>query len=157
MNALRSKYRIFAWCTGILLPAIVGCGDGRPARVAVSGRVLIDGKPLQTGFIQVYPDGNRPASSPIASDGRFTLTTFDENDGCMIGKHRVAVQPQKVINATTTKWFAPKKYTNRVRSGLTLEITGPTENAEINLTWQGSGHDKPYLEIEKGVGEERAE
>jgi hypothetical protein len=157
MNLLQLKYRFFTWGVGILLATVLGCGDGRPARVPVSGRVLIDGKPLETGFIQVYPAGNRPASSPIAADGRFTLTTFDENDGCMIGIHRVAVQPQKVINATTTKWFAPKKYTNRVTSGLTLEVTGPTDKAEINLTWQGSGHDKPYVEQEKGVSEENIE
>ncbi|MBN2580628.1 MAG: hypothetical protein JXB10_16705 [Pirellulales bacterium] len=157
MNLLQLKYRMVTWSVGLLLPTVLGCGDSRPARVPVSGRVLIDGKPLETGFIQVYPKGNRPASSPIASDGSFTLTTFDDHDGCVIGKHRVAVQPQKVINATTTKWFAPKKYTNRKTSGLEIEVNGPRDDLEINLTWQGSGHDKPYVEVEKGVVEENIE
>ena len=35
----------------------VGCGDGRPARVAVAGRVLIDGKPVERGYVRFVPRG----------------------------------------------------------------------------------------------------
>jgi hypothetical protein len=157
MNAFSCHYRIAMIGLGCLLLHALGCGDGRPKRVPVSGRVLIDGKPLEYGFIRVFPHGNRPASANISSDGRFTLTTFDERDGCVIGKHRVAVLPQKPINETTTKWFAPQKYTNPKTSGLEIEVTGPSDNLELHLTWQGSGYDKPFVAKEEAVGKERME
>ncbi|MBN2578851.1 MAG: hypothetical protein JXB10_07660 [Pirellulales bacterium] len=131
---------------------LAGCGDGRPQRVPVSGRVLIDGKPLEYGFLQVFQKGNRSASAQIGTDGRFTLTTFDKNDGCVPGKHRVAVLALKSLSETKTQWFAPKKYANVVTSGLEIDVRGERNDVEIHLTWQGSGHDKPYIEgTEVGV------
>jgi hypothetical protein len=146
MMSFPIHHRIAALGLGCLLLHALGCGDGRPTRVPLSGRVLIDGKPLETGFIQVFPKGSRSASAKIAPDGRFTLTTFDTNDGCVAGKHRVAVLPQKVINENATKWFAPKKYVDPDTSGLTLDVDGPRDDVEIHLTWQGSGHGKPFVE-----------
>ncbi|MCC6127240.1 MAG: hypothetical protein IT426_19945 [Pirellulales bacterium] len=133
-----------ALCAGLLLAA--GCGDGRPKRVPVSGRVTIDGKPLEYGFVQVMPKGNRPASGQLDSQGRFSLTTFDDRDGCVLGKHPVVVIPNKSLNATTMKWFAPKKYGDQSTSGLQLEVTGSRDDVEFKLTWEGSGHAKPFIE-----------
>jgi hypothetical protein len=137
---------------GLVLPLFFAAcvRDNRPTRVPVSGRVLIDGKPLEAGFIQVIVKGNRPAAGRVASDGRFTLNTFDDNDGCVPGKHRVVVFPQKPLNPTTMKWYAPKKYTKHNTSGLEIEINGPRDDVEINLTWKGSGHDEPFTEKIQG-------
>jgi hypothetical protein len=41
------------------------------------------------------------------------------------------------------KWHAPKKYFRYKSSGLTEEITGPTDSLVINLTWDGG---KPFVE-----------
>jgi hypothetical protein len=144
-------HRLFlgiALCSVMLL--VAGCGDGRPKRVPVSGRVTIDGQPLEYGFVQVMPKGNRPASGPLDSQGRFSLTTFDEKDGCVLGKHPVAVIPNKSLNATTMKWFAPKKYNDPATSGLQLEVTGPRDDVEFKLTWEGSGQTKAFIEKSSG-------
>jgi hypothetical protein len=146
MNALHLNSRILAMGLGFLLLPACGCGDGRPRRVPVSGRVLIDEKPLKTGFLQVLPQGNRPASGEIAPDGRFTLTTFEDGDGCVPGKHPVAVLAGKSLSETEFQWFAPKKYADSKTSGLTLEVTESRDDIELHLTWQGSGHDRPYVE-----------
>lgn len=127
---------------------LAGCGDGRPRRVPVSGRVLIDGKPLEYGFVQVIPKGSRPASGKIGADGRFTLTTFNKGDGCVPGKHRVAVFPNKNLSEIKVRWFAPKKYASPRTSGLEMKVTAPRDNVELHLTWQGSGHDRPFVEEE---------
>jgi hypothetical protein len=125
---------------------LAGCGDGRPKRVPVFGRVLIEGRPLQVGFVQVVPQGNRPAHGALDDEGRFTLGTFEETDGCVLGKHRVAVIANKNISPTALRWFAPKKYMSIATSGLTIEVNGPRNDVEIDLTWKGSSHDGPFTE-----------
>lgn len=120
-----------------------GCGDGRPKRVPVSGQVLIDGKPLTWGFVRLLPENGRPATGEIGPDGRFTLTTFEDGDGAVLGTHDVIVLANEQLSETTRRWHAPKKYTNAATSGLTQTIDGPTDSLVINLTWDG-GH--PFTE-----------
>jgi hypothetical protein len=147
-NPYRMSARILGWGLLLLWSLASGCGDGRPKRVTVSGRVLIDGKPLEMGFLQVIVKGNRPASGRLGPGGRFTLTTFDKNDGCIMGKHPVAVIAGKSLNEKEFQWFAPKKYADAKTSGLEIEVTGPRDDVELHLTWQGSGHDQPFVEIQ---------
>src|SRR5687768_6454035 len=73
-----------------LLLLAAGC-DSRPQRVPVSGKVLIDGQPLTYGFVRIIPQDARPATGQIGPDGRFTLTCYDDGDGCIPGKHAAAV------------------------------------------------------------------
>jgi hypothetical protein len=129
-----------------------GCGDGRPKRVPVSGRVLIDGQPLSVGTVQVVPHGNRPASGVLDKDGHFVLTTFEKDDGCVLGRHRVAVIAHKNLGPTALQWFAPKKYMSIATSGLKIEVNGPRNNLEIHLTWKGSGHKQPFVEHTQAEG-----
>jgi hypothetical protein len=111
--------------------------------VPVSGRVLIDGKPLEYGVVQVFPKDQRSACGTLGPGGKFTLTTFTENDGCMLGKHPVAVNAGKGINSSKMQWFAPKKYADVATSGLEIDVSGPRNDVEINLKWDGG---KPYIE-----------
>jgi len=126
-----------------LLLLVSGCGDGRPKRVPVSGRVLIDGKPLSYGFVRVVPEGARPASGKIGPDGRFTLTTFEPGDGAVLGTHAMSVAGVEVINSTSQRWHAPKKYADTGTSDLTATIDGPTDSLIVELTWDGR---KPFVE-----------
>jgi len=128
---------------------VTGCGDGRPTRVPVSGRVLIDGQPLEHGRIRFYPASNRPASAALGPDGRFSLTTYEFGDGCVQGKHPVSVSGTKLSNPTTQRWYAPKKYAQPSSSGLEFEVTEATDEATIELTWAGG---KPFDEKILGGG-----
>lgn len=123
---------------------LFGCGDGRPERVPVSGVVLIDGKPLTHGFIQVAPEGHRAAHGDIGKDGTFKLTTFDANDGCVPGKHKIAIIATESIDAKSQRWHAPKQYMSAATSGLEIEVKadGPNE-LKVELTWNGG---KPFVE-----------
>jgi hypothetical protein len=142
----RLTRRILGAGSALLLMLVAGCSDGRPKRVPVSGRALIDGKPLEIGFIQVVPQTDRPAVGALGPEGRFRLTTFEENDGCVPGRHRLAVIAKKDLGSTAIQWLAPKKYRSPATSGLEIEVRGPRHDVEIHLTWQGSGHNKPYIE-----------
>lgn len=132
-----------------LLFAATGCGDGRPDRVAVSGQVLIDGKPLTCGTVKFIPTGHRSSYGEIGKDGRFTLSCYGQNDGAVVGKHNVEVNASEMVKPTSMRWQAPKKYQDQATSGLTQEITEPTNGIVINLTWDGG---KPFDEFYHAAG-----
>ncbi|MGY8769196.1 MAG: hypothetical protein ACKVH8_12325 [Pirellulales bacterium] len=128
----------------------VGCGgDKRTERVTISGKVMIDGKPLGYGFIQVVPDSDRAAQGVIQSDGSFQLTTYDTNDGCVLGNHKVAIIGSESQSATGTKWHAPMIYSSSRTSGLTLNVTEAKDNVVIELTWDGK---KPFIQKYQNEG-----
>jgi hypothetical protein len=128
-----------------LLVEASGCGDGRPQRVPISGKVLIDGRPLKHGYIRFVPTGARASGASIDSGGRFVLMCFDPADGAVIGKHQVEVMASENLSRTQTKWHAPKKYSDYRQSGLTFDVTGPTDSAVIDLTWDGAA---PFVETD---------
>lgn len=122
-----------------------GC-DSRPARVQVSGKVLIDGEPLKFGSVDFFPEKGRQASGILDANGNFTLTCYEPGDGALIGNHQVQILAGDAVNVTTTVWHAPKKYADRRTSGLVQEIKDPTDSLVINLTWKGNNPDKPFTE-----------
>ncbi|NLE37617.1 MAG: DUF4198 domain-containing protein [Pirellulaceae bacterium] len=149
MNSLITPNRNLAFAVtascvmGLLAAAMIGCGDGRPRRVPVSGQVLIDGEPLTHGQIRLTPANARPATAEIAPDGRFTLTTFDEGDGVVPGVHPVSVAANEYLSETRQRWHAPKKYADPTTSGLTATVDGPNDSLVITLSWEGG---KPFVE-----------
>jgi hypothetical protein len=75
---------------GVVLAALaLGCGDG--GRLAVSGRVTLDGQPLEDGAITFIPvEGNRgPAAGGAIQDGEFQI---DAKDGPVLGKNRIEIR-----------------------------------------------------------------
>lgn len=140
----RSVYSLLSLSLAVLFFA-TGC-DSRPTRVKVSGKVLVDGKPLTKGFLDFVPEKGRKASGSIDENGNFELTCFEPGDGALIGIHQIQVTANDPINDTTTKWLAPKKYADRRTSGLVEKIEGPTDTLVINLTWKGNTPDKPFTE-----------
>lgn len=140
---------LLALCLGPLL----GCGDGRPQRVPVSGQVLIDGQPLKFGYVRFVPTGSRPSTAKLDDSGRFVLACFEEADGAVVGRHRVEVDARESLNAVKTKWHAPKKYASYQSSGLEQEVSEPIESLTIQLSWEGG---KPFVETDSEAEVERS-
>ena len=130
-------------CLPLTVVALVGCSDGRPGRVSLSGQVLIDGKPLTYGSVRFVPNDARPSVAKLDAEGRFTLSCYGEKDGIIPGVHRVQVNAAEWISDNQRKWHAPPKYFRFQTSGLTQEISESTESLVINLTWDGG---KPFVE-----------
>ncbi len=126
-----------------LLSVLVGCGDGRPGRVPVSGQVLIDGKPLTYGYIEFITAGARPAGGRLDEEGRFTLSCYEKNDGIIPGNYQVEVNASEGLSNNRKRWHAPKKYFSKDHSGLNQEVTEATNSMVIELTWDGG---KPFVE-----------
>jgi len=124
----------FALC--LALAAAVGCSDGRPERINVSGRVTIDGKPLTLGNVKFVPEGARASSGSIDSEGRFTLGCYEDDDGVVPGLHRIQVSSYEVV-AEKVNRHAPIKYANYATAGISFEVTAPTESLVIELYADG--------------------
>ena len=143
------RYRL-GWLGGCLFILVIWLvavysGNGPPDRVPVSGQVLIDGKPLTHGEVRFIPDGARASIGTLDEHGRFTLTCFDGSDGAVPGTHRVEVAAAESLNEKEVRWHAPEKYASFETSGLTVEITGPTDDLVIKLIWDG---EQPIVERE---------
>ena len=122
-----------------------GCGDGRPPMAApVTGRVLLDGEPLEFGGIMFQPAGGHPARGQIGPDGQFSLSTYEQGDGAAIGKHTIRVtcyQGQRDLDKTDInsepalgKSLIPERYTIYETSGLEAEVKAQNEPFEFNLS-----------------------
>ncbi len=82
--------------TAVAILLCAGCGGvvDRPQLAPVSGVVMMDGKPLADVNVTFYFDGEqapRPAVGTTDESGKFRLTTFDTNDGAIVGTHIVTV------------------------------------------------------------------
>jgi len=139
----------FAALIAVVLTIAPGC-DSRSKRVPVAGQVLIDGEPLAGGHIWIEPAGDRAGGGVIDEQGRFRMTTYDENDGCVLGTHKVAVVSSKQLSPTQVMHLVPLKYRESATSELTVTIDKPTEDLKIELTWSGR---KPYVEDTGGGGD----
>jgi hypothetical protein len=126
-----------SYCVALSLVFLLAGCDSRPRRVPVSGQVLIDGQPVTAGSIQVVPDDARPAQGTIDEQGHFTLTTYEQGDGCVPGTHRVAVSATEMIGGDQVRYLVPQKYADFSSSGLTVTIDGPTDDLRIELSWEG--------------------
>jgi hypothetical protein len=136
---------ILMLCASVALLIAPGC-DKHPARVPVSGQVLIDGEPLKYGAIIFVPEGGRSSMGTLDQDGHFSLTCFTPTDGALLGKHKVQVIATEQVSEYVSRIHAPKKYGGVATSGITEEITSPTDSLKIELTWKGNPPGKPYTE-----------
>jgi hypothetical protein len=123
---------------------VAGCGDGRPARVPVSGIVFMDGQPLTRGYVKFVPANGRPSVGSISENGEFKLTCYDGNDGAIPGTHRVQVTANRIITNTKIEWHAPSKYADFRTSAIEIEVLEPVDNLKIELTSDGRKY--PFVE-----------
>jgi len=120
-----------------LLP---GCGPPKTNTVKVSGKIMIDGNPIEQGAIKfIAIDGATPVGGGTISNG----TYFAEVPP---GKKKVLVNGQKVVgkeplykdipdSPTRDKLerTTPLVYNNQEASPLTAEIQGETKNLDFDL------------------------
>jgi hypothetical protein len=87
---------------GVALPvvaAVLGCSDstGLAKRYPVSGTVTYHGKALERGTISFAPaDGKGRAAGGTITDGQYSLTTQDPDDGAIPGKYKVGILAKEV-------------------------------------------------------------
>jgi hypothetical protein len=138
-------------CVRLLLPALLvvllppGCGHQGSELVPVSGRVMLDNKPLARATVHFMPASQpggtaSPDSYAVAdADGRFTLRTSvkgNDRDGAVAGKHRVEISivEHTVGSKTRNGEQLPYKYNHNSKLEFTVPPDGTSEANFLNLT-----------------------
>ena len=90
------------------LTVLGGCGGPRP--VKVTGKVTLNGEPVEGARVQFVPvlDTGKQANGSTGRDGQFELTTVENNDGAIPGDYKV------VITYTTPVETGPGESTEKV-------------------------------------------
>ena len=96
MSAMRMSLNLI----GLALPLFAGCspaGGSFPV-AATSGRVVCEGQPVPN--VTVFFEPLQTGKSALAgkqgvafaeANGTFTVSTYGDNDGAVVGRHRVRV------------------------------------------------------------------
>lgn len=73
--------------------ALAGCGGSdRPELATASGIVTLDGEPVEGASVTFVPlTGGRPGTGITDGAGRYTIKTYSDSPGAIVGDHRVAV------------------------------------------------------------------
>lgn len=114
----------------------LGCSGSSNPVAPVNGVVTLNGKPVADMVVTFTPvpgktasvgDENTPGKSATGNtdaEGKFTLSTYERNDGALVGEHKVTVfgtGPDP-----TPPGSVPKDYTMEVKPG--------SNDLEIKLT-----------------------
>lgn len=133
---------IAALCAAAMF-VLSGCGgeaSGQRETARVQGTVTYQGQPLTTGTVFFVPEGGGPtAEGQIGEDGTFELTTYEEGDGAVPGKHGVMIHAQREVQEVLPEdedpdnpqdpQLIPPKYSSVETSGLTATVTADGENS----------------------------
>jgi hypothetical protein len=80
-----------------ILVGVAACGPGNGLNLApVQGKVTYKGEPIKNGTVMFVPDESKGATGPqaigtIKSDGTYSLSSQDANDGAVVGWHKVGI------------------------------------------------------------------
>ena len=136
-------------CLGTL--SIFGCSGGQaenpnwPKRFKTTGTVTYQGKAIEGADVTfTNTQANSTGTGKTDGSGRFTLTTYLQNDGGVAGPQVVSIRRVDVIDKTPKDvdvsaggkalpleitWIIPEKFSIPTKSGLTASVTesGPND------------------------------
>lgn len=129
----------------LCLLTLMGCGSDGPVLIPIKGTVEYKGATLTNGLITFNPKDpkvGRVASSPIADDGTFALSTNKAGDGAVAGEYIVTITSN--IEGTANlekdkelgiggKSAIPLQYADPTTSGLTETIDSGDAGREIMI------------------------
>jgi hypothetical protein len=112
-----------------VLAGLTGCGDS--SRASVSGRITIDGRPVESGAINFFPTGDTKGPSAGASivEGHYSISA---DKGVVVGENLVQIRgvrkTGKMVNSPMghgliEEWAdqVPEKYNKRTTLSRAIE------------------------------------
>jgi hypothetical protein len=137
---------------------LIGCGGdpSKPKLGRVSGKVTYHGQPVTKGMVSFVPSSGpgaetgQSATGEIGPDGSYTLTTFENNDGAVLGEHKILVKSreedpalkgggmpipdaQGKFKIKPPKHLVPKKYESADQTPLRLTVKEGSNSFDIEL------------------------
>ena len=106
------NYRILL--TILIFFFITGCNQDKPKLVKVSGKIILNGKPLTAGSINFHPASTNTftkdnPSSILQEDGTFNMKTFPYGDGVSPGEYKITLAPQLASRISLPNLAYPEK------------------------------------------------
>jgi hypothetical protein len=106
MRGSEAARRVILTYGGLMLVmGFVSCGGRSGPPVAkVSGTITYKGKAVEKANVVFIPAGSAPRSATGQTDGQgnFKLTTFDTNDGAIVGEHTITISKPSDAEAAKT-------------------------------------------------------
>lgn len=153
---ISDERRVFRWATAALLIVIgglfaAGCTKAPPPVVPVSGRVMLDGKPVPLAQVTFYPlfagfGGEVIAEGVTDENGRYELSCPLGAGGC-VGRHKVTVSdapsPDQAREQSAEGTAAMRTYLRQItnRPLGTAFATLATTPLEVDVTDGGGPYD----------------
>jgi hypothetical protein len=141
----RMSTRWFA--TSMFVVLSMGCSsENRIETGTVSGTVTYNGDPLQIGSLLFVPVAGGPsAEANIGTDGSFEMGTYDDDDGAVLGEHKVMITaftspggsglPEDVIDGDGAPVSViPDFYGDLEKSGLKVDVKSGDNAIDFVLT-----------------------
>lgn len=123
---------------------VIGCGEKSAFEVVPThGSVKVDGVPLGGGrivFAPVARDGvnsGKVAHGILDAEGSFSLTTYKENDGAVVGEHWVTIyrrDDEIIVPASQPAAARIPKFSRLPLPQKTVIAGGEPNQIEISLT-----------------------
>ncbi|MEP3480163.1 MAG: hypothetical protein ABJZ55_13005 [Fuerstiella sp.] len=126
-------------CTAVLLLA-PGCSDEQFETAAVSGTVISGADPVSSGTIIFNPIATGTntmvgkSATGFIEDGKFTLSTYGNGDGAVVGEHSVIVTGKETPPADVdeVEWGSAPNWGSTTA---TFKVVAGVDNSfEIKLT-----------------------
>lgn len=117
-----------------MMVLVAGCGKSGPELAPVSGRVTLNGQPLENADISFQPDNAKsPSAARTDKDGHYELGYKRGVLGGIVGQHtvRIKVSPEVVRNAPR---IAPRFNT---KSELRREVKPEQNVFDFDVTTTG--------------------
>jgi hypothetical protein len=145
INVSNKTYIAACFLLGLFASLQTGCGSSD--RSAVSGAITLDGKPLQTGTIELYPieSTKGPSSGGVVEGGRYQIPI--EKGPMKSGTYQVRISSMQKSGKTTVdrdrpgeivEWpvnIVPTRYNSL--STLKIKIEPNASESEFNFELQG--------------------
>lgn len=130
----------------VLVMMFAGCGDeeGRIPVYKVTGKVTVSGEVPEGALVVLYPakiqgDQELRPSGKVRSDGSFSLTTYDADDGAPVGEYTATIEWNKLIKRGQDSVAGPnviaKDYAKRESSTWKIKVEDtPNELPPLQIT-----------------------
>jgi hypothetical protein len=119
-------------CLLFAMAAIVGAGCDRPGTAPTAparGKLLHNGKPATSARVIFTPESGRPAVGTTDEEGNFVLSTFETDDGAVVGEHTVTVSDlERNWNQDPSTSRFPAPYERADTTPLEVEVKPEAEN-----------------------------
>jgi hypothetical protein len=134
MLLTKSKIEFLAVYFLILTACIAGCGKSGPELAPVSGRVTVDGQPMENIDVTFQPDEMRPPSySRTDASGHYELGYKRGVQGALLGQHTVRITVERSVVPNPP--HIPARFNSQ--SELRREVKAGQNEFDFDVTTEG--------------------